>query len=142
MKEFLYSMLIEPFTDGDGLAIFLGILMWIVSGVLVLLVSWGLFILVDSTFMPIQEKDGLVVGTKYSPPHDVTTYNKIGDVMVPNTVHYDESFYAVVEIDSLQDDIQINGNYYYSEPRGEVVHCTYVRGRISNDLYIKTITSK
>lgn len=138
MKEFLYDMLIEPFNDNDFIGCLMGVLAWIIFLTLSFFLFIFLYWIIDSSFMPIQEKDGVVVGTKYSPAYDSTTYTKVGDVMVPNTVHYDESFYVVIEIDGLKDDVQVYEGYYNNVQKGTKVHCKYTNGRIGDNIYIKS----
>lgn len=142
MKNFLYDLLIEPFTDGDFLGYFIGFIMWVVFlSVTFLLLLLG-FWLVDSSFMPIKEKDGVIVGKFYNPEYETTTYTQIGDVNIPTTTYHDETFYVVVEIDGLKDDVAVYESYYDKAKKGDILHCTYTNGRIGETLYIKTIEDK
>ena len=138
MKEFLYDMLIEPFTDNEAMGYIMGVIGWIIFLTLSFFLFIFLYWIIDSSFMPIQEKDGVVIGTKYSPAHSSTTYIHVGDVLVPNTVYYDESFYVVIEIDGLKDDVEVYEGYYNSVEKGTKVHCKYTNGRIGDNLYIKS----
>ena len=137
MKDFLREMLIEPFEDGEFL---MGLIAWIVFTLLVGILSIVLFWLVDSSFMPIQKADGVIVEKTIVPAHYETIYNQVGDVMIPTTIHHDEEFYVTVEIDNCRDDVSVYETYYHYAKVGDVLHCTYTNGRLSsNSLYIKKI---
>ena len=139
MKDFLYYILIEPFTDNDWMSYVLGVFMWL----LLLLIVGGLFWLsvwlIDSSFMPVKEKDGVVTNKYIVPAYITTTYVMNGGVVTPITTYHDTTYNLEITIDKLEDDVCVYENYYDSISVGQKVHCEYTNGRIKKSLYIKSL---
>ncbi len=137
MIEFLREMLIEPFEDGEYL---IGIISWIIFILLVGLLSVLLLWLVDSSFMPIKEGQGIIIGKYIDPAHYYTTYTQCGKTSIPITHYVPESYHINVKINSLQDDVSITQGYYSNGANiGDTLQCKYTNGRIMESLYIKEI---
>lgn len=138
MKEFLKDMLIEPFLDRGWTGYILGVVMWffalIIVGGLLLLSIW----LIDSTYLPLKEKQGVVTEHYYIPAHTTTTFIMIGKVMVPQIHYYDDSFEITVEIDGLTDNVCLYKNSWDETKVGDKFCFKYTNGRICKSLYIKS----
>jgi len=136
MKDFFKEMLIETFEDGEY---FLGILMWLFSLFVFGLIAWLFGRLIDSTYLPIKEDNGIVTNKFIRPAHYVTTYIKSGEVLVPITNFYDESYNITIKIDEMTDDVSIYQSSYNSIEIGEKLHCKYTNGRLFKTMHIQNI---
>ncbi len=139
MKDFLYDMLIEPFTDNDWMGYVLGVLMWLLSLLIVGGLLWLAVWLIDSSFMPIKEKDGVITNKYIVPAHTTTTYVMSGKIMIPITTYHSTTYNLEITIDELEDDVCVYENYYDNISVGQTVHCKYTNGRIKKSLYIKSL---
>lgn len=135
MKDFFKEMLIETFEDGEY---FLGILMWLLSLIVVGLISLLFGWLIDSTYLPIKEKEGVIVDKYVRPAHYTTTYINSGKVLVPINTFHRESYHIEVEIDHIKDDVSIYLNDFNSKEIGDKIHCEYTKGRIFKTIYIQS----
>lgn len=133
MKDFFKEMLIETFQDGEY---FIGILMWTLSLIVFGLISWLFLWLIDSTYLPIKEKEGVITDKYINPVHYSRTYIKSGNVMMPINTFHSESYNLEVEIDNMEDDISICLSDYNSKEIGDKIQCKYSNGRIFKTIYI------
>ena len=135
MKDFFKEMLIETFEDGEY---FLGILMWLLSlivvGLIALLFGW----LIDSSYLLIKEKEGILLDKYIRPAHYTTTYINSGKVLVPINTFHRESYHIEVEIDDMKDDVSIYLNDFNKKEIGDKIHCEYTNGRIFKTMYIQS----
>lgn len=138
MKEFLKDMLIEPFTDGDWIGYILGGLMWILTIAIVGGLLWLSVWLIDSSFLPLKEKEGTITNKYYVPAHTTTTFIMSGKVMIPITNYYDTSYEIEITIDGIADDVCLNQGYWNTVEVGQKLCCQYTNGRILKSLYIKS----
>lgn len=136
MNDFFKEMFIEIFEDGEY---FLGILMWLLSLILLGLIAWIFGWLIDSTCLPIKEDNGIVTNKYVRPAHYVTTYIKSGEVLLPITTFYDDSYNITIKIDEMTDDVAIYQSSYNSIEIGEKLHCKYTNGRLFKTMYIQSI---
>lgn len=136
MKYFFKEMLIENFEDGEY---FLGILMWLLSLIVFGLIAWLFGWLIDSTYLPIKEKNGIVTNKYIRPAHYVTTYVQSGKVLVPITTFYDTSYNIEITVDEMKDDVSVYSDYYDSCKIGEKIYCKYTNGRLFKTMYIQSI---
>ena len=138
MKEFLKDMLIEPFTEGDWLGYILGGLMWILTIAIVGGLLWLSVWLIDSSFLPIKEKEGTITNKYIIPAHTTTTYIMSGKVMIPITSYISTSYDVEITIDGITDDVCLNQGYWNTVEVGQKLCCQYTNGRILKSLYIKS----
>jgi len=135
MKDFFKEMLIEPFEYGEY---FIGIIMWILSiivvGLIALLFGW----LIDSSYLPIKKKEGIIVDKYIRPAHYTTTYINSGKVLVPVNTFHRESYHIEVEIDDMRDEISIYLNDFNKKEIGDKIYCEYTNGRLFKNMYIKS----
>jgi hypothetical protein len=140
MKDILKEFLIEPFTQStDWFSRFIGIFMWAIMLTILSLIIWGGILLIDSTNLPIKEKDGIVIDKYVRPAFITTTMIPCGKSFIPITNYIPESFYIVISIDKLNDDVVVDENIFTHTNIGSKIHCKYANGRIKNSLYIKEI---
>lgn len=138
MKEFLKDMLIEPFTEGDWIGYILGGVMWILTIVIVGGLLWLSVWLIESSFLPLKTKEGVVTDKYYIPAHTTTTYVMSGKVIIPITNYISESYEIDIEIDGLTDDVGLCNSYWNTVKIGDKLCCEYTNGRILKSLYIKS----
>jgi hypothetical protein len=125
MKENLKYMLIEPFTDdGDWAGYTLGVLIWILTIAIVGLLLWLSVWLVDSSFLPIKERQGTIT-------------NKYEGMILRNNYHH-TSYKAEVTIDGIEFDVCLSQDYWDTIEVGQKLCCRYTNGRIMKSLYIKS----
>tara|TARA_R110001592_G_C12827615_1_gene719608 strand:+ start:235 stop:645 length:411 start_codon:yes stop_codon:yes gene_type:complete len=134
IKEFY----LEPFEDGVS-GWFMGLLVWVVTLLLLGLIGWGLFYVIDSCWLPTYTDIGEVVGKGYSPAHYTTTYVMSGKVMVPITNYIPESWCITISINGLNDAVNVSEYNYNIIEVGRKLECDYVTGRISSGVYINEI---
>ena len=137
MKEFFKMALIEPFQDNDWLSYTIGILMWILFLFIACLLLWLSVYLIDSSFLPIKEKDGIVANKYIVPAHTTITFVSNGKTSTPIIIYHPTTWNLSISIDGIYDDVSVNEGYYDYIPIGKVLHCKYTNGRILNSLYIK-----
>lgn len=138
MTELLKYMLIERFTDGDWIDYILGGLMWILTITIVGGLLWLSVLLINSSFLPLKEKEGVVTEHYYVPAHTTKTYMMVGKIMMPQTHYHDDSFEITVEIDGLTDNVCLYQNSWSTIKAGDKFCFKYTNGRIFKTLYIKS----
>lgn len=131
-------LFVEPFNSGIG-GFIIGILIWITFLFVVLFLGYGIFYLIDSSFLEIRTDTGIVVSKHYSPQQFTTTFISTGKTMVPVTNTIPESWSIKLNVNELYGSINIKKSYYDTVNIGDTVICDYVTGRISNGIYIKEI---
>lgn len=133
----LWSFLAEPI-DGfwDGV---IRVILWVCFLGITFLILWGIFSLLDSCGRPEKEGYGEIIGKYYHEPYTTTTFIKSGDVNVPITTFHPERWSVDITVDGSTDGIDVSESYYNSATDNQQVYVSYVRGRISNKLYIKSI---
>lgn len=141
MKDFLEDILIDTFRDGLIGCVF-GIIFWIFATTLVVLTFWLFVWLIDSSFLPLKESDGVVLEKHYTPAHTTTTYIMSGKIMVPITNYISDSYEIEIAIENLKDDVSVSADDFENINVGNKVFCTYTNGRICNSLYIKSFCKK
>jgi len=139
MKEFFNEMFIETLKSGDY---FLGVLFWIALIFICLAVLWGVCCIIDSIFLPTKESKCIITKKYIKPAHYITTYIKSGDVLIPITDFYEESYIIEVEVNNLKGDISVKFDFYNSNELGKKLYCTYKVGRLFKTIYIKGLINK
>ena len=138
MKDFLKYMLVEPFTEGGWINYISGTLMWILTTAIVGGFIWLCGWLIDSSFLPLKEKEGVVTEHYYIPAHTTTTYMMSGKTMIPITNYIDDSYGIIVEIDGLTDKVCLYQSNWNKIKVGDKICFSYTNGRIYKTLYIKS----
>ena len=115
-----------------------GTIMWILTTVIVGGFIWLCGWLIDSSFLPLKEKEGIVTEHYYIPAHTTTTYMMSGKVMIPITNYIDDSYEIIVEIDGLTDKVYLYQSNWNEIKVGDKFCFSYTNGRICKTLYIKS----
>lgn len=139
MKEFLKETLIEPFSDNDWTEWVFGIIAWFTTIVLLVVFIWGSIWLIDSSFLPTNEENGVVTGKYEIPAHSTTTYVMSGKVLIPITTFYKTQYEIEITIDELTDDLSLKEEFWNELKVGQTLCCKYTKGRILKSIYIKSL---
>lgn len=138
MKWILYDLLIEPFEERYWIGYVVGIIAWLFTIALVAGLLWLSVWLIDSSFLPIKEKDGIVTNKYIVPAHSTTTFVMSGKVMIPITNYYDTSYEIEITIDGLKDNVSMYQDCWNDILVGQKINCKYTNGRLMKSLYIKS----
>lgn len=142
MKDFFKDMLIEPFEYRDWGNYVLGGIMWLVTLSVATLFIWFSVWLVDSSFLPIKEKEGIVIDKYYVHSYYSTTYVMTNNMMMPITTYYPEQYKICVKIDGLTDNVSLRHSYWDNVFIGQKLCCKYTNGRILNSMYVDSFCDK
>lgn len=142
MKELLKELLIEPFTERDWLGYIFSTLAWLVVILILALILWLSVWLIDSSFLPIKQKEGTITKKIYTPAHTYTTYIMVGKVMMPMESYVQANYEIEITIDGLTDNVSINRDSWECVPIGKKFCCEYTNGRLLQSLYVKSFCSK
>lgn len=140
MKEFLKFTFIEPFNDGIA-GIFLALFMWALLLFLSGLLIFGMLLVIDCTYRPINEGNGTVTSKEFIPEHTETiwVYNSALKMSTPQTNYHSDKWKLCIEVDNLRDDVFVSENYFNTIKQGQRLRLKYSFGRIWKTLYIKEI---
>ena len=94
--------------------------------------------LIDSSFLTLKEKEGVVTEHYYVPAHTRTTYVMSGKVIIPITNYINDSYEITVEIDGLTDNVCLDKSNWNEIKVGDRFCFNYTNGRICKKLYIKS----
>ena len=136
--DFLYEVLIEPFNDGYIGCVF-GCFMWFFTLVVMGFIFYGMYYSVDSVGTPIKQGMGVVIRKEFTPAYSTTTMVMSGNVMVPVTNHYPDSWNVTVENDYGIDSINVSHSYYNNIKKGNWVKIEFCTGRMSGGFYLKKV---
>lgn len=138
MKDFLKFILIEPFLDNEWFSWILGMFSWaVIISVFWLLMLLGLWA-IDSSFLPLKEKEGVVTRKYIVPSHTTTTYMTSGKVMIPMTTFHNTTYNIEITIDGLTDCVSLYRDHFNEITVGQTICCRYTTGRICESIYIKS----
>ncbi len=105
------------------------------------MIFWGIFIAVDSWFLPRMQGLGQIVGRSYSPAHTTYVSNTCNGVTTMTPIYCPASWSVCVEVDGLQDSVGVSQDCYDSAINGSPAKVDFVIGRFSRKMYIKEIYS-
>lgn len=126
-----------------GMEAFLGILILVCLLAITGLILWGLFVAVDSWFLPRNHDKGRIVNKTFTPAHNqiIYIYNDATKTSMPQIIYHSDDWSVYVQVDDKHDSISISKKFYDSLKENDVVMVEYVIGRFSKDIYIKAISS-
>ena len=133
--------IMEMLTDWP-LGTIIGTLFIILVLILVGLIVRGLFIAIDSWFLPRRHGMGMVVGKTFIPAHTqmILIYNAGTQTSLPQPIFQPDDWSVRVEINGRQDSMSVSRGLFDSlSERGSVV-VEYVSGRFSDNIYLKEIS--
>ncbi len=138
MKEFLKEVFIEPFTD-NWVGYVIGSICWMLS-IFLLIVFISLIVwLIDSSFLPMKQKEGVVINKTYTPAHMNTSVISTGKAVIPITTYISDSYEITIQIDGITDNISLCHGDWNKIKVGEKLLCKYTNGRILKSLYINSL---
>ena len=109
---------------------------------LVGLAVWGLFVAIDSWFLPRNHRVGRVVGKTFTPAHTqmILIYNETTKTSLPHPIFHPDNWSVSVELDDRKDSMSVSKEFFDSLSENDSVLTEYVSGRFSGDLYIKALS--
>jgi len=117
----------------------IGIVCIAVIFIIIGLIFWGLYIAVDSWFMPRKHRAGRIVNKLFTPAHTTIIYTMAGKTMVPQPIFHHDDWSITVEVGGQQDSISVSEEFYESHSINDTVMAEYVEGRFSKKFYIKSV---
>jgi hypothetical protein len=144
MKDFLKETLIEPFTDryNDWTDYLFGTFMWLIALSLITGFLWLSGWLIDSSFLPTKQKQGIVTNHYFVPAHTIHGYHHVGKVLVPYTTYVSERYMVTIKIDGLTDDVSLYKSFWNKVNVGDKLCCEYTNGRLLSTLYIQSFCGR
>ena len=109
---------------------------------LVCLVAWGLFVAVDSWFLPRKRREGRVVGKAFTPAHTeiIMIYSAATLTSLPHPIHYQDEWSVSVDVAGKQGAISVSEKFFDSVSKGDAMLAEYVLGRFSRRFYIRGLS--
>jgi ABC-type sulfate transport system permease component len=142
MKDFLYDLYIEPFTYRELMGHVLGVFFWLTTIFVIVLISIGIYYIVDTTDVTLNQTTVCITDKRYEPAYTTTTAISNGKIVIPVTNHHPESWIVDVEAKEGVDSVS-TGNKFYSESSvGMCFLASYKSGRLSGGFYVKEIISQ
>lgn len=107
----------------------------IILFVLVLIgaILYGLFTAADSWFLQRKNKEGLLIGKTFIPAH--TTYTT-------NPIYHSDEWSVIVDVDGERGSLSVSRKFYNSLTEDDSLTVSYVSGRMTGRLYVKSITRR
>ncbi len=140
MKEFMRFIFIEPFEDMGIVGVIFGIIIWPLCIIVAFLISYGIFYVVDSSFLEQHQGVGIIVEKWHEDSYIYYTYIHSGKVTIPVMHHAPESWHVKVFIKDAYDSMEIRESAFDQMYDNQKVDCQYVHGRFSDYIYIKSIS--
>lgn len=122
---------------GEWFEKIIGTIMALFIAFVILLIGYGIFVAVDSWFMPYSTAGGSVVSKNYSPGYFQTTYisnGNGGSTMVMTWIP--DSWHIKVQIEKGSDWIEVNEAAFNGFQSGTNVTVDFQNGRISDEVYM------
>jgi hypothetical protein len=135
--DFLTDML----TDWP-LGTILGSIMVICVLILVIFLLGMLFTAIDSWGLPEKSEAGIIIDREFTPAHFTTIlmYSPATKTSLPQTIHHPDDWSVSVAVNHGQQGwVSIEKELFDSISNGDRVTAWLVRGRISGEVYIKSI---
>ena len=114
-------------------------LLGISSFIILFMIGWGIFLLLDYCFTTEETGMGIVVGRGHTAAWTQMMVVTSGKTTTIIPVYHPESWSLHIQIKDLVDSYSVDEFNYNHVPNGEKFNCTYSLGRISHSLYIKSI---
>jgi hypothetical protein len=140
MKDFFYDLLIESFTSNKLEGYTLGVLMWILL-LSILAIPLSLVIgLIDHSFMPIKEKDGIITKKYVVPARSRLIFIVVSKVMTPIIRLHPTTYNLVIGINGLEGHVSVTQHFYDNVVIAEKVKCKYTNRILNDSIYIKSLS--
>ncbi len=119
----------------------LSVLVAFCLGTILFLGAWGLFVAYDSWYLPHEENTGVIVDKEFTPTHTtmILMYNAATKTSLPQPIVHPDKWSVTVELLGKRSSISISQESYEGFLIQDNVLVKYVKGRVSDDLYLKSI---
>jgi hypothetical protein len=104
-------------------------------------ILWGIYIAIDSWFLPRTRATGKIVKKKHTPMHFMNTwqYNSALKTTQFVPMPIPEDWTLRIKVAGQKDEISVGKDFYKSVKKGDAVDVEYVVGRFSGRVYIKSV---
>lgn len=110
-------------------------------GLILWLIAAGIVHALDSWFRPLESGTGVIAKRTFVPRHSSTIYmyNAALKMSVPQTMHYPDAWHLGISKGGKFGWIQVSEETYDRARTNAAVPITFVTGRLSDDIYIRTV---
>lgn len=131
-----YDMLLD-WPMGTIISILFAALMAMLIG----LVGYGLFYLIDSSFLISSRGAGRIIEKEFTPAHTSTLliYNAALKTSTPQIIDYPDDWSLLIELQDKQGSASVDQETFNALAEGSYATVEYVIGRISGGIYIKNV---
>lgn len=138
----MYAYIFEYVTLERVVTIFL---LTIIIGIPVLfavLILYGIFIAIDSWFLPLHEGDAEVISKEHIPATTslILVPGATPSMTFPYFINHDDDWVVEVEMGGQYGEISLEREDYRHYRVGQRVVIDYSRGRLTGNLYVKAIS--
>ena len=135
------SMTNKPLVDQSFDTSLGAVIFFILAGPIIF-VLWGLFTLIDSSFLPLNSKEGRVIDKTFIPEYmgQSTEFNNIMDPASSHLTYFPKKYSVCVEVDGKQDSISVSEDLFNSINEGDLLMAKFITGRFSGGLYLKALS--
>lgn len=140
--EFFKDIFFAPFEmmrEDDYLMKIVGLLVLVLYLAILAAILYGVFWVADNAYLPKKDAYGYVIKKTFYPAHTVASFIFVGKVMIPQTIYYPDNWEVDVKVDNDTDSIGVGENLFNTVQCGQKVFVSYINGRLSGNLYIKSI---
>lgn len=133
--EFLKEILWKPLFDWPMGTIIIGNV-WILLLGLIILIGWGLFYLLDTSFQQINSAQGTLIDKEFIAEHTDMQPMMVGKTTMMMPVHHPDDWRLIFDINGKIDSISVHEQFYESIQIGDKEWLYFKEGRFSNKFYI------
>jgi hypothetical protein len=140
--EFIKFILFTPFEamrDEGWIGKIVGVLMISIYLLVLFSVLWGAYLIIDRAFIPTERAYGFVEEKTVTPAHFMTTMIHSGRVMFPVYTFIPDTWSIGVRVVGRYGFINVPFSVYNKLSISDQVYVSYITGRLSGELYIKSI---
>lgn len=112
----------------------------VLIGILGIIITGGIFVLIDSSFRKKFTTAGEILDKGYTPEHTTMIMQQVGKVVVPTTIHHPVRWSFLIDLgDDKIDHVDVSEEVYNEKNVGQIVSVRAVAGRISESTYITSV---
>ena len=138
--RFLIEMPLETIGDWP-IGTLIGIVIFVSYAAVFVLMSLWVYKAIDSWWQPLKVGVGVVRGKNFISAHTqiILIYDANTKTSLPHIINCPDRWTVIVEVSGHKGSIDIPENYYNNIIENKQVSVEYVIGRLSGELYIKSI---
>ena len=126
--------------NGGPIEVLAGVLTWFTALLILGLIIWGGFYLIDSMAFQRFIAEGYVTKKVPTPTHRTTTWMMLDKIIIPITTYHPDSWSITIEIPSVgNDSIKVDEKYYNEVKDNDRIWIEYSKGILSGTIYIKRL---